>query len=311
MSSETSQETLTPDEPDATDAAVDAVVSDEAAAPPDEVSPQPEGSGAVFGERASDEAASDEPAEDPEEAVSDEADESAEADEADEAAEAPPEASSDLPAEPVDPLQELRDELEFAEGDWFVVQSYAGYERRVKANLEMRVRNSNLEDAIYQIEVPMETVTEIKRGERKRVERVKLAGYVLVRMDFNEETWGAVRNTPNVTGFVGGHNPPPVPLDEVVRMLATPAQAAPAATGEAAAAPAAGAAKVSGAPSQGPRIVSDYAPDDVVTVIDGPFATLTATISEVNPEAGKVTAMVELFGRDTPVELRFDQIESN
>ena len=216
---------------------------------------------------------------------------------------------------PADPYSELRDELEFAEGEWFVVQSYAGYERRVKANLEMRAQTLGLEDKIFQVEVPMETVTEIKRGERKRVERVKLAGYVLVRMDFDEDTWAAVRDTPNVTGFLGGHNPPPLPLDEVVRMLVTPPSPAEAARAAAAAAaeqaPAAGKGASGSAattPSAKPAIVSEYTAGDVVTVIDGPFESLTATISEVNAESGKITAMVELFGRDTPVELRFDQI---
>lgn len=216
--------------------------------------------------------------------------------------------TSVVPIGELDPELELEDALRAAYGDWFVIHSYAGYEKRVKENLEVRRHSLNMEDYIFQVEVPMETVFEVKKGERKRVERVKLPGYVLVRMDLTDESWGAVRNTPGVTGFVGNaSNPTPLMISEVVAMLSTPKQQA------AAAAPKAQSgtddvASTAAAPSRKPTVVSDYNSGDVVTVIDGPFESLQATISEVNAEAQKITAMVELFGRDTPVELRFDQI---
>ncbi len=218
-----------------------------------------------------------------------------------------------VPEEPApavvrDPEEELAESLRSAAGDWYVVHSYAGYERKVKANLETRIVSLNMEDHIFQIEVPMETVTEIKKGERKRIDRVKLPGYVLVRMDLTDESWGAVRHTPGVTGFVGhGSQPAPLSIPEVVKMLMTPEQ-------RRAAEPEAGGAAVPGQKAaaattgKSPVVLSDYAAGDVVTVIDGPFESLQATVSEVNAEAGRLTAMVELFGRDTPVELRFDQV---
>ena len=229
------------------------------------------------------------------------------ADEGAMAAEAVVEAEAEREA---DPVEELRDALRYADGEWYVVHSYAGYERRVKQNIEVAITNQNLEEEIFQIEVPMETVTEIKKGERKRVERVKLPGYVLVRMEHTPRSWTAIRNTPGVTGFVGhGNNPAPLTLDEVVSMLAPPAPVRTAAeTRTAAESAGEPAARVASGGSSTTTVLSEYGAGDVVTVIDGPFESLQATISEVNAENQRVTAMVELFGRDTPVELRFDQI---
>lgn len=225
----------------------------------------------------------------------------------DETAEVAPELA-DVPAdisvaEELDPVESLS----MLPGDWYVIHSYAGYEKRVKANLEKRSETLHMEDRIFQVEVPEEEVTEFRKGERKKVRRIKLPGYVLVRMDLDDETWGAVRHTPGVTGFVGSaQNPLPLSIDEVVRMLAEPEPVAAAGTAaEEGAAP--GATGATAKPQ--PVVVTDFVTGDVVTVVDGPFATLQATISEVNAEAQKLTAMVELFGRDTPVELRFDQVE--
>ncbi len=202
-----------------------------------------------------------------------------------------------------DPVEAFREQMRMSAGEWFVIHSYAGYENRVKSNLETRITSLNMEDYIFQVEVPMEEVTEIKQGQRKLVRRTKFPGYVLVRMDLTDESWGAVRHTPGVTGFVGhGHQPSPLSLDEVVAILApTPERkaGAPAAAG---AAPGAAPAEV--------RVV-DFSVGDSVTVVDGPFATLHATVSEINIEAQKVTGLVEIFGRETPVELAFSQIQKN
>jgi transcription termination/antitermination protein NusG len=199
-----------------------------------------------------------------------------------------------------DPAVAFREQMRLAPGDWYVVHSYAGYENKVKTNLETRISSLNMEDYIFQVEVPMEEVTEIKSGQRKQVRRNKFPGYVLVRMDLTDESWGAVRHTPGVTGFVGhGHQPSPLSLDEVVTILApVPEKKAgvPVAAGPGAAAEV--------------RVV-DFAVGDSVTVVDGPFATLHATVSEINIEAQKVTGLVEIFGRETPVELAFGQIQKN
>ncbi len=204
---------------------------------------------------------------------------------------------------------DLRESLMMQPGDWYVIHSYAGYEKRVKANLERLRETLNLEDRIFACEVPEEEVWEFRKGEKKKVRRIKLPGYVLVRMDLDDETWGAVRHTPGVTGFVGNaQNPQPLSIDEVVRMLQPPEQTKPTAAAAQDVADAAGTGKPSGA-APAATVVSDFAVNDIVTVIDGPFATLQATISEVIAESQKLTAMVELFGRDTPVELRFDQVE--
>ncbi len=215
------------------------------------------------------------------------------------------EASAEEPEE-----LDLRESLMMQPGDWYVIHSYAGYEKRVKANLERLRETLNIEDRVFQVEVPEEEVWEFRKGEKKKVRRIKLPGYVLVRMDLDDETWGAVRHTPGVTGFVGNaQNPQPLSIDEVVRMLQPPEPAKPAAAVGSGGAEAGSSAQGGGAPSTQTVVVSDFGVGDVVTVIDGPFATLQATISEVNGESQKLTAMVELFGRDTPVELRFDQVE--
>jgi transcriptional antiterminator NusG len=210
------------------------------------------------------------------------------------------------PTEPVEPVDAFRREMEAAAGDWYVIHSYAGYENKVKANLLSRVSSLNMEDYIFQVEVPIEEVVEIKGGQKKLVKRNKFPGYVLVRMDLTDESWGTVRHTPGVTGFVGhAHQPLPLSLDEVAAILAPEPQPAPEVSAVAAAT---GAAKEH-APS---RVVEiDLAPGDSVTVIDGAFATLHATVSEVNVEGQKITGLVEIFGRETPVELRFDQIQKN
>ncbi|MER5934399.1 transcription termination/antitermination protein NusG [Streptomyces sp. NPDC002054] len=234
------------------------------------------------------------------------------ADEADEtetevAAEAEVEAEEapEEPAEPVDPIQALRDELRVLPGEWYVIHTYAGYEKRVKANLEQRAVSLNVEEFIYQAEVPEEEIVQIKNGERKNVRQNKLPGYVLVRMDLTNESWGVVRNTPGVTGFVGNaYDPYPLTLDEIVKMLAPEAKE----KAEKAAAEAAGLP----APAVKRTIeVLDFEVGDSVTVTDGPFATLQATINEINPDSKKVKGLVEIFGRETPVELSFDQIQKN
>ncbi|MFD9372790.1 transcription termination/antitermination protein NusG [Streptomyces sp. NPDC060020] len=230
------------------------------------------------------------------------ADVEAEADDDDEEAE---EAAPVEPAEPVDPVQALRDELRLLPGEWYVIHTYAGYEKRVKANLEQRAVSLNVEEFIYQAEVPEEEIVQIKNGERKNVRQNKLPGYVLVRMDLTNESWGVVRNTPGVTGFVGNaYDPYPLTLDEIVKMLAPEAkEKADKAAAEAAGLP---------APAVKRTIeVLDFEVGDSVTVTDGPFATLQATINEINPDSKKVKGLVEIFGRETPVELSFDQIQKN
>ena len=203
------------------------------------------------------------------------------------------------------PLEEFRRELWAKPGDWFVVHTYSGMENRVKSNLENRIISLNMEDYIHEIVVPTEEVAEIKNGQRKMVKRTVLPGYVLVRMDLTDESWAAVRHTPSVTGFVG-HSQQPVPLslDEVEKMLAPAVVAA----AEAAATPEAGGGA---APAQAKKKVevADFDVSDSVMVVDGPFATLHATITEINADTQRVKALVEIFGRETPVELSFSQIQ--
>ncbi|MEU0181611.1 transcription termination/antitermination protein NusG [Streptomyces sp. NPDC006207] len=205
---------------------------------------------------------------------------------------------------PVDPVASFREELRALPGEWYVIHTYAGYENRVKSNLEQRAVSLNVEDYIYQAEVPQEEVVQIKNGDRRTVRQNKLPGYVLVRMDLTNESWGVVRNTPGVTGFVGNaYDPYPLTLDEVTKMLAPEAeeQAAAAEGGEGGA-----------APKRKVEVqVLDFEVGDSVTVTDGPFATLQATINEINPDSKKVKGLVEIFGRETPVELSFDQIQKN
>ena len=250
-------------------------------------------------------APAEEAVEDVEEAPADDADVVDEADQAPEA-EAPPAAAEpaadEAPAvdDDTDPVEAFRERMRTELGDWYVIHSYAGYENKVKTNLESRITSLNMEDLIFQVEVPMEEVTEIKNGQRKLVRRNKFPGYVLVRMDLTDASWGTVRHTPGVTGFVGhGHQPAPLSLDEVVSILAPAPEKK------------AGAPAASGGATATEVTVVDFSVGDSVTVIDGPFATLHATISEINIDAQKVTGLVEIFGRETPVELGFGQIQKN
>ncbi|MCW2807476.1 MAG: transcription termination/antitermination protein NusG [Marmoricola sp.] len=213
----------------------------------------------------------------------------------------------DAPA--ADPLEEFRAALREKEGDWFVVHTYSGMENRVKANLENRITSLNMEGYIHEVIVPTEEVAEIKNGQRKLVKRTVLPGYVLVRMDLTDESWSAVRHTPSVTGFVGhSHQPVPLSLDEVENMLA-PAVQAEADAEAAAAAAEAGTPAPAKTASRSQVAVADFDVSDSVMVVDGPFATLHATITEINAESQRVKALVEIFGRETPVELSFTQIQ--
>ncbi|MEV0558433.1 transcription termination/antitermination protein NusG [Streptomyces sp. NPDC050597] len=223
----------------------------------------------------------------------------------DEAEEAEKPEEPEEEAEPVDPVVALREELRRLPGEWYVIHTYAGYENRVKTNLEQRAVSLNVEDFIFAAEVPQEEVAQIKNGERKTVRQNKLPGYVLVRMDLTNESWGVVRNTPGVTGFVGNaYDPYPLTLDEIVKMLAPEAEEKAARE----------AAEAEGKPAPSRKLevqVLDFEVGDSVTVTDGPFATLQATINEINADSKKVKGLVEIFGRETPVELSFDQIQKN
>jgi transcriptional antiterminator NusG len=221
---------------------------------------------------------------------------------------AAPAASSDLDEpgdlteddEETDPAEAMRKVLRSQFGDWYVIHSYAGYENKVKTNLESRIQSLDMEDYIFQIEVPTEEVTEIKNGKRTQVNRKKLPGYLLVRMDLNDESWGAVRNTPGVTGFVGATSrPSPLSIDEVVSLLAPAAGPQTTKTAE----------TTSAATTTAPTAVVDFEVGESVTVMDGPFATLPATINEINAEQQKLQVLVSIFGRETPVELSFNQVQ--
>ncbi len=208
------------------------------------------------------------------------------------------------PAEEVDPAAALKAELRSKPGDWYVVHSYAGYENKVKANLETRVQNLDVGDYIFQVEVPTEEVTEIKNGQRKQVNRKVLPGYILVRMDLTDDSWAAVRNTPGVTGFVGATSrPSALTLDDVVKFLLPRGATKKAAKGAASTAAVAEAGGL-----ERPVVEVDYEVGESVTVMDGPFATLPATINEVNAEQQKLKVLVSIFGRETPVELTFSQV---
>ena len=201
---------------------------------------------------------------------------------------------------PEDPVQAFKDELATKYGDWYVIHSYAGYENRVKHNLETRMTSLNMEDYIFEVQVPMEDVTEIKNGQKKLVHRVRMPGYVLVRMELTDESWGAVRHTPGVTGFVGNaHAPVPLSLDEVFTMLRPADLETPKAAGTGAGTASKGAATTT---------VVDFEVGESVTVMEGPFETMAATISEINPDTQKLKVLVSIFGRETPVELGFTQV---
>jgi len=202
---------------------------------------------------------------------------------------APAEGDADSSADSAQ--EEFIRELRMQPGDWYVVHSYAGYENRVKTNLESRIQSLNMEDYIFQIEVPVHQVTEIKGGKRQQVQEKVLPGYILVRMDLTDESWAVVRNTPGVTGFVGlSSRPSPLQLNEVAALLAPE--------------PEPGAKQTETARTSTP----DFEVGESVTVMDGPFATLPATVNEINPEAQKLKVLVSIFGRETPVELSFDQV---
>ena len=193
----------------------------------------------------------------------------------------------------VDPVEEFKAGLRRAPGEWFVIHSYAGYENRVKANLETRVQNLAMDEFIFQVEVPMEDVQEIKNGVRKQVRRVRMPGYVLVRMDLTDQSWGAVRHTPGVTGFVGNtHQPVPLSTNEVFAMLAPTLETK----------------DRPGSKAAEPVRIIDFAVGESVTVMEGPFETLPATISEISSDAQKLKVLVSIFGRETPVELSFSQV---
>ncbi|MFI5780406.1 transcription termination/antitermination protein NusG [Nocardia sp. NPDC051570] len=213
---------------------------------------------------------------------------------------APPAEPADAPS---DPIAEMKAALRRAPGDWYVVHSYAGYENKVKANLETRVQNLGLEDYIFQVEVPTKQVTQIKNGQRKNVQEKVLPGYILVRMDLNDESWGAVRNTPGVTGFVGATSQPsPLSINDVAKFLLPEEEQQK----KPAAANAANESETAVAPK--PTIEVDFEVGESVTVMDGPFATLPASISEINTEQQKLKVLVSIFGRETPVELGFNQV---
>ncbi|MGA9749261.1 MAG: transcription termination/antitermination protein NusG [Nocardioides sp.] len=291
------------DEVPADEAPVSDPVADEAAEvladdAPDEVG---EDAPAEDGDAAPDEAAAEIEAE--AEADAADADAVTAAEDAEEGSDAGVEEDAvDAPA--ADPLEEFRETLRSKPGDWFVVHTYSGMENRVKANLENRTTSLNMEDYIHEVIVPTEEVAEIKNGQRKLVKRTVLPGYVLVRMDLTDESWSAVRHTPSVTGFVGhSHQPVPLSLDEVESMLA------PAIVAEAEAATPDQSGSGGATATKKKVEVADFDVSDSVMVVDGPFATLHATITEINAESQRVKALVEIFGRETPVELSFSQIQ--
>ncbi|KUM32644.1 transcription termination/antitermination protein NusG [Arthrobacter sp. EPSL27] len=196
----------------------------------------------------------------------------------------------------VDPAEEFKAKLRRQEGDWYVIHSYAGYENRVKANLETRIQTLDMEDYIFEIQVPMEEVVEIKNAQRKVINRVRIPGYVLVRMDLTDASWGAVRHTPGVTGFVGNaHNPVPLRLDEVFSMLAPVFEEEQAEKGK----------PVKHAAAQ---IDVDFEVGESVIVKEGPFETLPATISEIKVDSQTLVVLVSIFERETPVTLAFNQV---
>jgi len=248
------------------------------------------GAGAVSGAYTEDEVSADDVA-----AVEDAGTEGAGTEGADTVENAPEE-----PEEEADPIEEMRAALRRAPGDWYVVHSYAGYENKVKTNLETRVQTLDVEDYIFQVEVPTEEVTEIKNGQRKQVQRKVLPGYILVRMDLNDQSWGAVRNTPGVTGFVGATSKPsPLTIDDVLKFLMPRVEQKQAA----------GSGKSDSSSARGKATIEvDFEVGESVTVMDGPFANLPATINEVNVDAQKLKVLVSIFGRETPVELAFSQV---
>ncbi|CAN5391136.1 transcription termination/antitermination protein NusG [soil metagenome] len=202
-----------------------------------------------------------------------------------------------------DPYEDFRNELRAKFGKWYVIHSYAGFEKRVKQNIESRRTSMAMEDFVFEVQVPMEDVVEIKNGQRKLVNRVRIPGYVLVRMDLNEDSWSVVRHTPGVTGFVGNsHNPTPLRFEEAFNMLKSLVQVVEAPS-------------KAGATTKGGKAASRVIPAEIdfevgatITIKEGSFAGLPGTINEIKPESGKLTVLVSLFERETPVELSFDQV---
>jgi transcriptional antiterminator NusG len=204
------------------------------------------------------------------------------------------EIEDDAPADTgieVDPLAEFKNQLRLQPGEWYVVHSYAGYENRVKTNIETRTQSLNMEDYIFQVEVPQHEVTEVKGGKRQKVNEKVLPGYILVRMELTDESWAAVRNTPGVTGFVGlSSTPSPLSLQEVANLLAPEPE------------------EQAKTPETAKAATVDFEVGESVTVMDGPFATLPATVNEINADTQKLKVLVSIFGRETPVELSFNQV---
>nr|WP_245635904.1 transcription termination/antitermination protein NusG [Herbiconiux solani] len=249
--------------------------------------------------------------EDPDAAIADQpVDADAASDDSDESAAAAADAVSgegdgegDEDAAEVDPYDAFRAELRSLPGKWYVIHSYAGFEKRVKSNIESRKTSMGMEDFVFQVEVPMEDVVEIKNGQRKLVTRVRIPGYVLVRMFLNEDSWSVVRHTPGVTGFVGNsHNPTPLRFEEAFNMLKSLVEVKEVPT-----------AKTAG--GKGGKAVArsipaeiDFEVGETITIKEGSFAGLPGSISEIKPESGKLTVLVSLFERETPVELSFDQV---
>ena len=241
-----------------------------------------------------------------EEAVDSPAEAEAPAAESAEAEPADPAEPESAEPEEIDPYRAFREELRNQPGKWYVVHSYAGYERRVKQNIETRKLSLAGGDSIFQIEVPMEESIEIKNGQRKLVTKVRVPGYVLVRMDMNEDSWALVRHTPAVTGFVGNSQAPtplrPAEAFDMLKVLHTPEE--PEATQ-----PAAGSKPKAGQPAvKSVPVNIDFELGESILIKDGSFAGLPGTISEIKPESGKVTVLVSLFERETPVELSFNQV---
>jgi len=204
----------------------------------------------------------------------------------------------------VDPYEEFRGELRGKLGKWYVIHSYAGFEKRVKQNIESRRSSMAMEDFVFEVQVPMEDVVEIKNGQRKLVTRVRIPGYVLVRMDLNEDSWSVVRHTPGVTGFVGNsHNPTPLRFEEAFNMLKSLVQIVEAPTKGGVAGKGGGKTTARSIPAE-----VDFEVGETITIKEGSFAGLPGTISEIKPESGKLTVLVSLFERETPVELSFDQV---
>ncbi|MFE1167695.1 transcription termination/antitermination protein NusG [Nocardiopsis sp. NPDC058789] len=219
--------------------------------------------------------------------------------EADESTEDAEEADAEPELPRLDPVEEFRNELVLLPGDWYVVHTYAGYEKRVKANVESRTQSLNMEEYIFQVEVPEHEVTEVKSGKRQQVTEKVLPGYVLVRMDLTDESWSAIRNTPGVTGFVGLSNKPaPLSLTEVAKLLAPEPEEEPEQAQQ---------SRSTGGGSESRSDVA-YEVGESVTVMEGPFATLPATVSEINADTQKLKVLVSIFGRETPVELSFNQV---